>query len=231
MTHAHRDTPLISVTASQTTIADKTVLYFSIPKSQKAVHLTSDGKCLQRKDLESVPVPPTRIQLDRQEAKSREYDREYIDGPSLADLNIEMVQAVAEQISRGMSPEKCLQYLGLADYVSPIGLRLLRAALLLFGTKPEMHHPRVQVRILKVNGTELGTGSNYNVTTDDTVRGNVMALREQAWEKLRPHLVQTQLAGSARGSARFEITLIYPELACQELTLNLGDDRGQAAAA
>ena len=115
-----------------------------------------------------------------------------------------------------MTPEKCLQYLGLADYAPPIGLRLRRAAVLLFGNKPETHHPRIQVRILRINGTELGTGANYNVTADDTVRGNIIELREQAWEKLWTHLVQTQLAGSAR----FEVTYIYPELACQEALVN-----------
>jgi ATP-dependent DNA helicase RecG len=111
-THVHADTPLVSVGAARTTLGGKTLLYFSIPKSQKGIHLTSDGKCLQRKDLESVPVAPKHIELDRQETKSREYDREYVDGASMGDLSADMVQAVADQISRGMSPEKCLQYLG-----------------------------------------------------------------------------------------------------------------------
>jgi ATP-dependent DNA helicase RecG len=212
-THVHADTPLISVGAARTAIAGKTVLYFSIPKSQRGIHLTSDGKCLQRKDLESVPASPKQIELDRQETKSREYDRDYVDGATMADLAAEMVQAVADQISRGMSPEKCLQYLGLADFEPPVGLRLRRAALLLFATKPEKYHPRLQVRILKVNGTELGSGAHYNVVADDIVRGNIFELRELAWEKLRAHLVQTQLAGSGR----FEITYMYPELACQRL--------------
>jgi ATP-dependent DNA helicase RecG len=215
-THVHKDTPLISVSASTATIDEKVVLYFSIPKSQQHIHLTSDGKCLQRKDLESIPVAPKQIDSDRQQIRSREYDRDYVDGVSLADLNPGLIQAVADQISKGMSFEKCLQYLGLAEYVSPGGLRLRRAALMLFGKRPEIFHPRLQVRILKINGTNLGSGAHYNVTSDDTVRGNIVSLLEDAWEKLRTHLVQTQLAGSAR----FEVTYIYPELACREALVN-----------
>jgi ATP-dependent DNA helicase RecG len=63
---------------------------------------------------------------------------------------------------------------------------------------------------------ELGSGASYNVIADDVVRGNLFELREAAWEKLRSHLVQTQLAGSAR----FEVTYMYPELACQETLIN-----------
>jgi ATP-dependent DNA helicase RecG len=215
-THVHPDTPLGLAGAARASIEGKIILYFSIPKSSTAIHLTSDGKCRQRKDLMSVPVPPQKIQQDRVELRSREYDRDYVDGPSLADLDGDVIQAVADQISKGMSPEKCLQYLGLADFEPAIGLRLRRAALLLFARKSDTYHPRLQVRILKVNGTELGSGVNYNVVNDDIIRGNIIALREQAWEKLRAHLVQTQLGGSAR----FEVTYIYPELACQEALIN-----------
>lgn len=48
---------------------------------------------------------------------------------------------------------------------------------MLLATKPEKYHPRLQVRILKVNGTELGSGAHYNVVADDIVRGNLRAAR------------------------------------------------------
>jgi ATP-dependent DNA helicase RecG len=211
-THVHSETPLTSVSAIKTTINKKLVLYFSVPKSVTAVHLTSDGKCLQRKDLESVPVAPRKIDLDRKESRSREYDREYVDGATLANLDLKLIQAVADQISSGMSPEKCLQFLGLADFNPPIGIRLRRAALLLFALQPEHYHPRLQVRILKIKGTELGSGTNYNVTSDVVIRENILLLLERAWENLRAHLVQTSLGASAR----FEVTYMYPEHACRE---------------
>jgi ATP-dependent DNA helicase RecG len=215
-THVHPQTQLSSVSAAQTTIRTKQVLYFSVPKSTTAIHLTSDGKCLQRRDLESVPVAPHQIELNRRESRSREYDRDFVDGVSLADLDPKLIQAISDQILPGMSAEKCLQYLGLADFAPPIGLRLRRAALLLFATQPEHYHPRLQVRILKIKGTELGAGANYNVTSDVIVRNNILHLLETAWDRLRLELVQTRLGGSAR----FEVTYMYPEHACREAVVN-----------
>ncbi len=166
--------------------------------------------------METVPVPPRQIELDRRETRSREYDREFVDGASIANLDGTLLEAVADQISSGMSPEKCLQFLGLADYAPPMGLRLRRGALLLFARNPESYHPRLQARILKVNGTELGTGAKYNVTSDKIVRQNILTLVEACWDQLRAHLVQTKLGGTAR----FEVTYMYPELACREALVN-----------
>ena len=216
-THVHKDTPLRSVGASRLTIDGNTVLYFRVPKSISGIHLTSDGKCLRRSDLESVPVSPQQIQFDRKEAQSIQYDRDYVDGATLADLDVKLTQVVSDQITRGMSPEKFLQYLDLADYDSAaLRLRLRRAALLLFANKPDRWHPRCQVRIIKVQGNTLGAGAAYNVASDATVSSNVMRLVDDAWEQLRPHLVQTRLGETAR----FQVTSIYPENACREALTN-----------
>lgn len=215
VTRIHQDTPLSSVDIHQISIGDHSVLYFSVQKSIKYVHLTSDGRCLQRRDLESVPVPPEIIQFERQEQFSRDYDRHFTDGASAADLNLEQVRVVAEQISRGMTAEKALQFLGLAEYGSN-GLRLRNAALLLFAKKPERWHPRLQVRLMKVNGTALGVGEQYNVIDDQIIQGNIITLIENGWESIRPHLVQTRLTTTAQ----FQSTVMYPELACREALVN-----------
>src|SRR5439155_1168473 len=83
--------------------------------------------------------------------------------------------AVADQISKGMSAEKCLQYLDLAEYAEG-SLRLRRAALLLFARGAQRWHPRLQIRVIKVNGTEVLTGAEYNVITDEPVSGNIIHL-------------------------------------------------------
>ena len=184
-------------------------------KSTSQVHLTSEGRCVQRRDLETVPIPPEEILLDRRERESREYDREYVDGATAVDLNHNLVKMVAEQISPGMSVEKCLQYLDLAEYIGP-GLRLRRAALLLFAIDPQRWHPRLQLRIIKIGGTELRTGAQYNAKSDQTVTGNILELVEKGWEALRPQLVQTRLGKDAR----FGSTIMYPELACREALVN-----------
>jgi ATP-dependent DNA helicase RecG len=211
----HPNTPLPPLKIASLRLDGRQVLYFSVQKSTSHIHLTSDGRCVQRRDLETIPIPPHEILFDRRERASRSYDREYVDGASASDLNAELVKAVADQLSPGMSVEKCLQYLDLAEYIGP-GLRLRRGALLLFAKEPNRWHPRLQIRILKIAGTEIGTGANYNAKSDQTVSGNILELVEKGWDSLRPQLVQTRLGQGAR----FQSTVMYPELACRETLVN-----------
>jgi ATP-dependent DNA helicase RecG len=189
-------TPLTSVRAIHLRIQNKSVLYFSTSKSTTTIHHTSNGRCVQRRDLENVPISADEILFTRQEQISREYDRQFLDGAHTSDLDFNLLKALSEQVSVGMSVEKCLQYLDLADF-SHGYLKLRRAALLLFANEPTKWHPRLQIRILKVLGTEIKTGEDYNIS-DEYIEGNILSLIERAWDKLRPHLVQTRLTGSAR---------------------------------
>lgn len=211
----HKDTPLLAVRKYRLDMNGMIVLYFSVPKSTRYVHITSDGRCLQRSDLESIPVSAEMIQFDRKEEFSREYDRQFVDGVSAESLDLELVKAVSNQIVKGMSHEKCLQYLELAEY-GMSQLRLRKAALLLFSKEPTKWHPRIQIRIIKVDGSELRTGEDYNVILDELVTGNILTLVDKSWEALRPHLTQTRFDASAR----FTQKSIYPELACKEALLN-----------
>lgn len=211
----HASTPLPPVRKRKIKIDGKDILYFSVPKSTEYIHITSDGRCLQRRDLESVPVAAEAIQFDRRERQSREYDRVFVDGVSADDLDLDLVRTVADQVLKGMSAEKCLQYLELGEY-GFTQMRLRRAALLLFARDASKWHPRLQIRILKVDGHEVKTGEDYNIVHDQIVKGNILSLINTAWEALRPYLVQTKMDKRAR----FEQSSIYPELACREAVLN-----------
>jgi ATP-dependent DNA helicase RecG len=162
-----------------------------------------------------VPIASEQIKFSRDEIASREYDRQFIDDAHLGNLDVKLLSLVAEQISKGMSIEKCLQHLDIAEF-DGTRLRLRKAALLLFATDARKWHPRPQVRILRINGTELRTGSNYNVTKDDLVTGNIIQLLNESWERLRPHLAETRFSGNAL----FKTQIIYPELACREALIN-----------
>src|ERR1041385_3689923 len=152
VSQVHQKTPLPPVRMALLRLDGHQVLYFSVQKSTTFVHLTSDGRCLQRRDLETVPIPPDEIIFGRKERTSRGYDREFLDEATGAHLNTDLLRTVADQLSAGMSIEKCLQYLDLAEYVGP-GLRLRRAALLLFAKEPNRWHPRLQVRIIDRKST------------------------------------------------------------------------------
>jgi ATP-dependent DNA helicase RecG len=191
------------------------VAFFSVEKGAKYVHLTSKGECFQRKDRESVPTASESIRFVREEAISREYDRKFTEFANVNDLDLGLVERVSSYISKYMSPEKFLQYLELAEF-DGTRLNLRKAALLLFAKNINKWHPRSQVRILRVKGTEEKTGENFNVEELADVNGNVFSLIEDSWEALRPHLTETRFSKDAI----FKTQIIYPELACKEALIN-----------
>lgn len=215
VTHVHKGTPLPKPRIAKVMLEGNTVLYFSVEKGLSYYYITSDGRCVRRSDRDTIPIPVEQIKFDRHEQLSREYDRMYVDGATTADLDITILDKVVSEISPGISQEKCLQYLGLADF-SAGNIRLKKAALLLFAKDVLRWHPRCEVRVMKVNGTELKTGKDFNVTLDEIKRGNIFALTTDSWDMIRPHLVETRF--SEEGV--FKERILYPEDACREALIN-----------
>ncbi|PPH42894.1 hypothetical protein C5C86_03170 [Rathayibacter sp. AY1E4] len=213
--HVHGKTPLDRPLALPLELDNKVVLYFSVEKGTSVVHLTQDGRCLQRKDRESVPVPSETITFERQERLSREYDRGFVDGADATALNEDSLAAAGKIIAPGLSPEKLLQLLGLAEYGTG-SLRLRRAAMLLFAKDVSLWHPRCEVRVLRVSGVELRAGREYNVIADKHVVGNIAEILQSAWDEVRPYLVETRLGPDGR----FQEQVRYPEDACREALTN-----------
>jgi ATP-dependent DNA helicase RecG len=81
VTHVHAETPVPLTRSAVVAIDGKRVLYFATAKGSECVHVTSDGRCLQRRDRESVPRDPKRIQFSRRETESLEYDRALLTPP------------------------------------------------------------------------------------------------------------------------------------------------------
>ena len=214
-TYVHSTTPLPATKSQTVDYEGKKVAYFSVPKGTEHVYVTSDGKCLKRKDLESIPVSPESIQVERSEKKSREYDRSFVDGADITDLDRELLSFAAKEFSKTISEEKFLQHLDLAEFDGD-KLRLRMASLLLFAKLPHKWHPRLQVRILKVKGTEVKSGKDFNVISDNEISDNILQLVDGSWDSLRPHLTETKFSTDAL----FKAQVVYPELACREALIN-----------
>jgi ATP-dependent DNA helicase RecG len=214
-THIHDKTPIRKPRVARIELDGQLVLYFSVEKSTEYVHLTNEGRCLQRRDRESIPVPGEQIHFERKERISREYDRAFIDGGDPSVLDLDIIERIGDEIAPGLSPEKVLQLLDLAEF-SGSGVRLRRAAVLLLAKEITHWHPRCEVRILRVSGSELGTGREYNVVHDRHVVGSILELLTKAWEEIRPFLVETRLGPDGR----FEEQVRYPEDACREALTN-----------
>lgn len=215
-THVYQNQKLPLINTARLSIENKTILYFSVNKGTTMIYQLTDGRCVKRKDKSTMPASIDQIQFERQEIRSREYDSQFVDGAYVTDLDLRLLQGVADQYIKGLSVERYLQQIGLAEY-GISGLRLKRAALLLFASDIDKWHPRCQVRFLKVNGNTLEAGEKYNVISDDTVKGNIFELVFKAWEHLRSYLAYKTEFGA---NSQFEQKYIYPEDAVREAILN-----------
>ena len=215
-THIYHHQQLPLNNANKLILDDKTVLYFSVNKGTTMIYQLPDGRCVRRKDKYTIPESVDQIQFERQEIKSREYDSQFVDGALVTDLDVKLLQGIADQYIKGLSIERYLQQIGLAEYAQN-GLRLKRAALLLFAIDIDKWHPRSQVRFLKVKGNSLEAGEKYNVISDDTVKGNIFELVIKSWEHLRSYLAYKTEFGA---NSQFEQKYIYPEDAVRETILN-----------
>lgn len=204
--------------STKLSIEGKIILYFAVNKGVTQIYQLPDGRCVCRKDKSTMPESFDKIHFERQEIRSRECDGQFVDGAWVTDLDLTLLQSIADTYIKGLSVELYLQQTGLALYGTN-GLRLKRAALLLFAKSGEIGrwHSRCQIRFLKVNGTALQSGENYNVISDESVQGNIFDLWFKYWERLRPYLAYKTEFGS---DAKFEQKFIYPEDACKEAVLN-----------
>jgi len=217
-THIYHGQELPLSIATKLSIDGKIVLYFAVNKGVAQIYQLPDGRCVRRKDRMTMPESVDKIHFERQEIRSRECDSQFVDGALVTDLDVSLLQGVADLYIKGLSVELFLQQTGLAVYGTN-GLRLKRAALLLFAKSNEIGrwHSKCQIRFLKVNGNELQSGENYNVISDESVQGNIFDLWFKSWENLRPYLAYKTQFGS---DAKFEQKYIYPEDACKETVLN-----------
>lgn len=215
-THVYHNQQLPLNNANRLILDNKTILYFSVNKGTTMIYQLPDGRCVRRKDRATMPASVDQIQFERQEIKSREYDSQFVDGALVTDLDVKLLQGIADQYIKGLSIERYLQQIGLAEYAQN-GLRLKRAALLLFANDIDKWHPRCQVRFLKVKGNNLEAGEKYNVVSDDTVKGNIFELVIKSWEHLRSYLAYKTEFGT---NSQFEQKYIYPEDAVREAILN-----------
>jgi ATP-dependent DNA helicase RecG len=217
-THIYRGQELPLTASMRLILNGLNVLYFSVNKGTTQIYQLPDGRCVRRKDKSTMPVSVDQIQFEKQEIRSRECDSQFVDGALVTDLDISILQSIADSYIKGLSVELYLQQIGLAVYASN-GLRIKRAALLLFAKSGEINkwHSRCQIRIIKVQGDELHSGEKYNVVSDESINGNIFELWVKSWEYLRPYLAyKTEFSSNTK----FEQKYTYPEDACKEAILN-----------
>ncbi len=207
-------------------IDGRLVLFFQVDKGLSEIYQLKDGRVMSRNEKrQTVPANLKRLQFERNEIKSRSYDRQFVYGAQLIDLDLTLLERLSVEILHGITPERLLQQMGVAEYTIG-GLKLTRAALLLFAKDIQKWHPRCQIRIVRIAGTELLSGEKYNVVSDEVQQGNLFELIEKAWDNLRPYL---SMSTRFTSEAKFEQVFAFPEEACREALLNAIAHRDYAA--
>ncbi|MEM7179663.1 MAG: ATP-binding protein [Spirochaetota bacterium] len=215
--HVYEGQKLPLVYNVKAVIDGKVVLFFQVDKGGSEIFQLRDGRVMRRNEKrQTVPANVQKLQFEQHEIKSREYDRQFIDGANIHDLDLSLLKSLADNYINGLTVERYLQQLGLAQY-STNGLKLTRASLLLFAKDIQRWHPRSQVRFIKINGSKLLSGTQYNVISDEYVQGNIYDLIPKSWEMMRPYLAFRTDFGK---ESKFEQRYIYPENACREAILN-----------
>lgn len=217
-THIFKGQQLPMVYAVKANISGQTVLFFQVEKGADEIYQLPDGRVVVRVDRRTIPASVRALQFGKQEAASRRCDRQWVDGATVQDLDNDLINSTASRyLSRlSLTVEKFLQQLDLAQYTTG-GLRLRLAALLLFGKDVRKWHPRSQVRFIKIAGTRLLTGSEYNVLSDETTEGNILELIPAAWDALQKYIVADQHLDS---NGQFTPHYRFPAEACQEVLVN-----------
>ena len=91
-THVFQGQVLPLSYATSVELDGKRVLFFSVNKGTTQIYQLLDGRCVRRRDKECVPIQFTEIQFERQEIRSREFERQFVDGANVNDLDLEELQ-------------------------------------------------------------------------------------------------------------------------------------------
>lgn len=115
-THIYQNQHLPLIASTQLSLNGLKVLYFSVNKGTTQIYQLPDGRCVRRKDKETLPASVDQIQFEKQEIKSREYDSQFVDGASVINLDLNLLQNIADTYIKGLSVELYLQQTELAVY-------------------------------------------------------------------------------------------------------------------
>lgn len=189
------------------------LLHFSIDWSPQ-VHQLADGRYLLRVGDSNVPFDAQRIAALKATKEQGLTERFYPSGATLDDLDLALVQSLADRLGGG-APEEILRRFRLIEGRSDRLVPNL-AGLLLFGKDPQRWHPRCGVDIVRWEGTERRFGADLNIANRIPVEQPLAILVERAYDAIRPYIRERQQLQDLFFTERLE----YPTFVWQEALVN-----------
>jgi len=168
----------LGVRVHEARVDGRTVLLFRVSEHGEGVVVTSDGRCLLRRDARSVPVAPKEVERRRSRVLGDVgYEAEPVSAAVLEDLDETLLLDAARARIPISDLESILRYWNLAESRNGT-LVLRRAALLLFARQPLRWHANNRIRIRRVHGDDEGYGRWLRSREQEVVGPIVGALRD-----------------------------------------------------
>lgn len=150
------------------------------------------------------------LTLDYEQIRALEYDKGVVRYESIVckdsgldDIDHEAVELYKAALGTDIDDEQLLRSRHFLK-----GDHLTNAGVLLFAAEPSFILPQARIRVVKIDGTELGTGAHMNVVKDETFDGPLVKAYPQAKAFIASQLRDFQFE---RPGATFATVSEYPE--------------------
>ena len=105
--HVYEGQELPMIYKLKMTIEGQIILFFQVEKGLSEIYQLRDGRVMRRNEKrQTVPANVKKLQFEQQEIKSRAYDRQFVDGAFVSDLDIPLVQSFADSYLKGLTVER-----------------------------------------------------------------------------------------------------------------------------
>lgn len=196
-------------------IDDKIILFHVEPSTNKVIRNSKDEVYLRQSDSSN--------RLDSEQIKILEYERnemsfedEIVQRATIDDIDEEVVKMYKENLNSNLNNHDLLK--ARKFIVNDNGKEYLtNAAVLLFTKDPSIFLPSARVRILKIEGTEMQTGTEMNVIKDVTYSLPLYKTITKAAEFIKTQLRDFNHLGP---DGKFVSIPEYPEFAWTEGLVN-----------
>lgn len=193
---------------------DDFILIISVElSSNRVIAAPNDAVYLLRQGDETVKLSyEQRNQLSYDKGQ-RFFEDEIVPDASLEDIDDSLVQDFKNRFD--ISEHSVEEILKARRFL--INGKLTKAAILLFGKYPSSFFPQARVRFQRFDGTDMGTGSSFNVIKEATFDDALPTLIIKVRDFIRTQLREFQYLDD---NGQFQIFPEYPEFAWFEGIVN-----------
>lgn len=192
---------------------DDFILVISVELSSNRVITAPNDDVYLRQGDESVKLSyEQRNQLSYDKGQ-RFFEDEVVSDVTLEEIDDSLVQDFKNRFD--ISDRSTEEILKARRFL--INGKLTKAAILLFGKSPSAFFPQARVRFQRFDGTDMGTGNNFNVIKEETFDEALPILIIKVRDFIRTQLREFQYLDD---NGQFKIIPEYPEFAWFEGVVN-----------